>query len=60
MTLDSGGPGTDPADMSGSPYAQPFDDFVARTRTAAADQVEQQPLPEETTGLDWSAGPDGD
>ena len=57
MTLDSEVPGTDPAEMSESPYAQPFDEFVARTRTAAADQVEQ-PLPEDTTGLDWSPGPD--
>ena len=56
--------------MSQSPYAQPFDDFVARTRNAAADQVESQPLPDATTGLDWGAGhlspgdgspgPDGD
>lgn len=56
--------------MSQSPYAQPFDDFVARTRVAAADQVELQPLPDATTDLDWTGGhlapvdgapgPDGD
>ena len=46
--------------MSENPYALPLDDLVARTRIAAADQVELQPLPEEPTGLDWTPGPDGD
>ena len=56
--------------MSQSPYAQPFDDFVDRTRVAVDDQVELQPLPDATTDLDWgdghlppgdgSPGPDGD
>ena len=56
--------------MTDSPFAMPFDDFVARTRVAAADQVEARPVPDMTTDLDWGAGhlspvdgspgPDGD
>jgi hypothetical protein len=42
--------------MTKSRYAMPLDDFVARTRVAAADQAEVQALPGATTGPDWCVG----
>ena len=42
--------------MAENPYAMRLEQFDARVRVPAADQVADQPVQPVTTDLDWSAG----
>ena len=42
--------------MTENPYAMPLQEFEARMRVPVSEQSAMQPVPPETTDLDWGDG----